>query len=101
MLSFLRKLSLTQWILISMAVGTVIGWVWPDGKTVTGTVETVSADGNELAIKVADTEQRLIVRRPGKSEDGQWLGAADDGAEIALTIVNSKESSSSRKSATR
>ena len=27
---FLRRVSLTQWILISMAVGTLIGWAFPD-----------------------------------------------------------------------
>jgi proton glutamate symport protein len=30
MLSALRKLSLTQWILISMALGTLVGWLWPE-----------------------------------------------------------------------
>src|SRR5215204_5469290 len=29
MLSFLRRISLTQWILISMALGTLIGWAFP------------------------------------------------------------------------
>lgn len=27
---FLRRLSLTQWILVSMAIGTFIGWLWPE-----------------------------------------------------------------------
>jgi proton glutamate symport protein len=30
MLTYLRKLSLTQWILISMAAGTLIGWLFPE-----------------------------------------------------------------------
>lgn len=30
MLTFLRKLSLTQWILISMVLGTLIGWAFPE-----------------------------------------------------------------------
>src|SRR6188474_3159733 len=29
----LRKVSLTQWILIAMAVGVFIGWLWPDVGT--------------------------------------------------------------------
>jgi proton glutamate symport protein len=30
MFSLLRRISLTQWILISMAVGCLVGWLWPD-----------------------------------------------------------------------
>ena len=30
MLRFLRRISLTKWILISMVIGAVIGWMWPD-----------------------------------------------------------------------
>jgi proton glutamate symport protein len=30
MLTFLRKLSLTQWILVAMAVGTFVGWQFPE-----------------------------------------------------------------------
>ncbi|MDQ6829576.1 MAG: cation:dicarboxylase symporter family transporter [Gemmatimonadota bacterium] len=30
MWSMLKRMSLTRWILISMIVGTVIGWLWPD-----------------------------------------------------------------------
>ena len=30
MLTFLRRLSLTQWIIVSMLVGTAIGWAAPD-----------------------------------------------------------------------
>ena len=30
MLTLLRRLSLTQWILISMAVGTLVGWAAPE-----------------------------------------------------------------------
>src|SRR5574339_393097 len=29
MLSFLRRISLTQWILISMVLGTLVGWAFP------------------------------------------------------------------------
>jgi Na+/H+-dicarboxylate symporter len=31
-LSFLRRISLTQWILIAMAVGTLVGWALPDAS---------------------------------------------------------------------
>jgi proton glutamate symport protein len=30
MWSLIRRLSLTQWILISMGVGALVGWLWPD-----------------------------------------------------------------------
>jgi proton glutamate symport protein len=30
MLSFLKRLSLTQWIVLSMVVGTLLGWLYPD-----------------------------------------------------------------------
>jgi len=30
MWTFLRRISLTQWILIGMALGTFIGWAWPE-----------------------------------------------------------------------
>ena len=30
MLTILRKVSLTQWILIAMAVGTLVGWAFPE-----------------------------------------------------------------------
>lgn len=30
MWSLLRRISLTQWILISMVVGALLGWLWPD-----------------------------------------------------------------------
>jgi len=26
----LKRVSLTQWILIAMAVGVIVGWLWPD-----------------------------------------------------------------------
>jgi proton glutamate symport protein len=30
MWTFLRRISLTQWILIGMGLGTLVGWAWPD-----------------------------------------------------------------------
>jgi len=33
MWTFLRRISLTQWILIAMALGTLIGWAWPGFAT--------------------------------------------------------------------
>src|SRR5262245_16445152 len=30
MFTFLRRLSLTQWIIIAMVLGTLIGWAWPE-----------------------------------------------------------------------
>ncbi|MDZ7632583.1 MAG: cation:dicarboxylase symporter family transporter [Gemmatimonadaceae bacterium] len=33
-MSFLKKLSITQWIVVSMVVGTLIGWLFPEvGKS--------------------------------------------------------------------
>ena len=29
MWTFLRRISLTQWILIGMGLGTLVGWAWP------------------------------------------------------------------------
>ena len=30
MWTLIRRISLTQWILIGMALGTFVGWAWPD-----------------------------------------------------------------------
>jgi proton glutamate symport protein len=32
MLGALRKISLTQWIVLSMVLGVVLGWLWPEGS---------------------------------------------------------------------
>ena len=40
---FLRRISLTQWILISMAVGTLIGWTFPDSACPAGGADCFSA----------------------------------------------------------
>lgn len=40
---FLRRVSLTQWILISMAVGTLIGWAFPDDACAAGAAGCFSA----------------------------------------------------------
>ena len=42
MMRFLRRISLTQWILIAMVLGTLIGWAFPDEQW-TGTVKFVSS----------------------------------------------------------
>src|SRR4051812_26344666 len=47
MLPLLRRLSLTHWILISMAIGTLIGWAFPDPHW-SGTVTAVK--GNEVEV---------------------------------------------------
>src|SRR4051794_20074261 len=57
MLNFLRKISLTQWIMISMVVGMVIGWAFPtDHKeaaiasaSVVGTLGTPHGQGPWVA----------------------------------------------------
>ena len=41
MLTFLRNLSLTQWILISMAVGTLIGWAFPETSQLLKPLSTI------------------------------------------------------------
>ncbi|MGH7461651.1 MAG: cation:dicarboxylate symporter family transporter, partial [Longimicrobiales bacterium] len=30
MWEFLKRISLTKWILIGMAIGVLVGWAWPD-----------------------------------------------------------------------
>ncbi|HVK18270.1 MAG TPA: cation:dicarboxylase symporter family transporter [Fimbriiglobus sp.] len=41
MLTILRKVSLTQWILISMAVGTLIGWAFPETSQLLKPLSTI------------------------------------------------------------
>jgi proton glutamate symport protein len=41
-MNFLKKLSLTQWIIVAMVLGTLIGWLYPDANAVEGTFVATS-----------------------------------------------------------
>jgi len=64
MLTLVRKISLTQWILISMAVGTLIGWAFAD-QYAQGTVKSVSADKKEIVV-ITKEGKELTVRLADK-----------------------------------
>ena len=61
MLTFLRNRSLTQWIIISMVIGVLIGWAFPDEQW-TGKVKSVSPDKSEFVITTSDGEERTFRR---------------------------------------
>jgi proton glutamate symport protein len=62
MLTTLRKISLTQWILISMAIGTIVGYVFPDSKPVQGKVTTAADNNNSLVITTIDERTLNLIR---------------------------------------
>jgi proton glutamate symport protein len=81
MLTFLRNRSLTQWILISMVVGTLVGWAFPDEQW-TGRVKSVSADKSEIV--VTDPKgQEVTLRRADKPAAGAWEGT-DVGRDVRV-----------------
>jgi proton glutamate symport protein len=59
MLTFLRKLSLTQWILISMVLGTLVGWAFPD-QDWTATVTSVSQDKKEIVLTTSEGKEVIV-----------------------------------------
>ena len=91
MLAALRKLSLTQWILISMALGTLVGWAWPD-RHVLGTVKSVSENGKDVVIATPDGRE-LTLHREEKTAPAHttkiWEGkdAATDVRVVAMVVT--------------
>jgi proton glutamate symport protein len=84
MFTLLRKLSLTHWILISMVVGTLIGYAFPDEQW-TGTVRSVSADGREVVVVTPD-EKEVTLRRDEKPT-AAWEGEdAARGVRVTLKV---------------
>jgi proton glutamate symport protein len=61
MLSRFRRISLTQWILIAMAAGTLVGWVFPD-RSFEGTLVAISADGAEFTVTTRENREVTIKR---------------------------------------
>jgi proton glutamate symport protein len=61
MLTFLRNRSLTQWIIISMVIGVLIGWAFPDEQW-TGKVKSVSPDKSEFVVITSDGDERTFRR---------------------------------------
>src|SRR5262245_41021955 len=88
MLRFLRNLSLTQWILISMVIGTLIGWAFPD-KQWSGPVKSVSPDKNEIVV-TSPEGQELTFRReempPKGPATGVWEGK-DPGIDEKVKVT--------------
>jgi proton glutamate symport protein len=72
MLAFLRRISLTQWILIAMAIGVVVGWAFPDEQW-TGKVLSVSPNKAELKV-LGPNGQEVTLRRNEKPAAGVWEG---------------------------
>jgi proton glutamate symport protein len=85
MLGFLRRLSLTQWILISMVLGTLIGWAFPDEQW-TGKVKSVSADKTELVVTTPEGNE-VTLRRGDKPTVGAWEGTDPArGVRVKVTV---------------
>jgi proton glutamate symport protein len=76
MLSRLRKLSLTQWILISMLLGTLFGWAFPDVHW-TGRVAALGQTPEqhpEMIVQLeTDRVMTLVQAAQGKASTGEWL----------------------------
>src|SRR5262245_29225804 len=84
MLTFLRKLSLTHWILISMLLGTLVGWAFPDEQW-SGQVKAVSPDLAEVVV-VSPEGKEVTLRREGKPAAGAWEGR-DVGRDIPVKLT--------------
>jgi proton glutamate symport protein len=89
MLTFLRKRTLTQWILFAMVVGTLVGWAFPDEQMV-GKVTSVSADGSRIEFTNADGRVFTFERRPDQSASpatAAWEGRdVDRDEDVRVTI---------------
>jgi len=77
-MKWLRKISLTQWILISMAVGMLVGWVFPesDYPTLSKNLKVVSALFLRMikCILVPLVFSTLVVGIAGHSDDLKAVG---------------------------
>ena len=82
MLTFLRARSLTQWILISMVVGTIVGWAFPD-KLLTGTVKSITF--TQLAIESADG--KLILLRKAEKSPSSWVEGKDEKSDESVKVT--------------
>jgi proton glutamate symport protein len=86
MLTFLRNRSLTQWILISMVLGTLVGWAFPD-EVWTGPVQSVSNDKNQFTVTKPDGANVVIHKDP-KVTTG-WEGKdVERDTKVKVTIEN-------------
>jgi proton glutamate symport protein len=83
MFSFLRRLTLVHWILISMVAGILFGWVFPD-RHWSGKVQSVSAEASELRV-VAPDEKEVTLHREGKP-GMTWMGR-DTARDQAVTVT--------------
>ena len=90
MLRFLRRLSLTQWILIAMVIGSLVGWAFPDEQW-TGKVKSVSADKSELVVTTPE-DSEITLRRSDKPVAGAWEGT-DPAREVRVkvTVLNATD----------
>jgi proton glutamate symport protein len=89
MLTLLRKLSLTHWILISMVLGTLVGYAFPD-EQLTGKVKSVSADNNEIVVVTPEGEE-VTLRREGPPAAGAWQGkdvSRDTSVKVTVAIAS-------------
>jgi len=87
MFAFLRKLSLVHWILISMVLGTLVGWLWPD-RIYPGTVTSASANAAELVVAVEGRD--LTLQREAEPKAGAtWLGTDANGEPVKVTVERS------------
>jgi proton glutamate symport protein len=86
MLAFLRRISLTQWILISMVIGALIGWAFPDEHP-TGSVKSISENKNDVVITLASGVERLYrkAERPSPTAT-TWEGEdVERGVKVRIT----------------
>jgi len=91
MLTFFRKLSLTQWILISMVIGTLIGWALPDEQW-TGKVKPVSPNANEIVVTTSEGREVTLRRDekpPAGAAPGTWHATdVENDSKVKVTIEN-------------
>ncbi|HEY2786864.1 MAG TPA: cation:dicarboxylase symporter family transporter [Fimbriiglobus sp.] len=85
MFAFLRKISMTQWIVLAMIVGVWLGWAFPDEKF-EGKLVSFSPDKSEVVVTRPDGSS-VTLRRAEKSSPEAWEGKdAGRQSSIKLTV---------------
>ncbi|MFL5331537.1 MAG: dicarboxylate/amino acid:cation symporter [Gemmataceae bacterium] len=89
MLPFLRKLSLTQWIIVAMVLGTLVGSVFPDPHW-SGIVTSVSDDAAEVVVTrdsgVPEELKRETRFRKNEEQSSRYWEGVDLSSDQRVTL---------------